>query len=133
MNVTRDLPESVQQLARPRLTLRTERDSRDERFVGIWGGIGVVPLSTQLGQSGSEHWISVDCWWLEENGFGVRGCLSVYRVNGGFVAVNDPNLAFDDSPANGLAVFGREEVSWPPEGALEAYSVGVGPSGFPDF
>jgi hypothetical protein len=132
MNID-DLPESVRQLARPRLTLRTERDSRDERFVGIWGGIGAVLLPAQLARARSAHWISVDCRWLEENGFGVRGCLSVYRVNGGFVAVNDPDLAFNESPANGLAVFGLEEVSWPPEGALEAYSIGVGPGGFPDL
>jgi hypothetical protein len=133
MDTPESLPESVRRLVLPRLVLRTERDSRDERFVGIWGGIGAVPPHAHLGQSGAEHWISVDCWWLEENGFGVRGCLSVYRVNGGFVAVNDPDLAFGDSPANGLTVFGREEASWPPEGALEAYSVGVGPSGFPDL
>jgi hypothetical protein len=133
MNIPDELPESVRRLARPRLTLRTERDSRAERFVGIWGGIGAVSLPAQLGRLRFQHWISVDCWWLEENGFGIRGCLSVYRVNGSFVVVNDPDLSFDDSPANGLAVFGREEVSWPSEGALEAFSVGVRESGFSDL
>jgi hypothetical protein len=116
-----DLPESVRQLARVRLTLRSERESRDEEFLGIWGGSGAVPPPAELNHAGPRHWLSVDCRWLEENEFGVRGCLSVYRAGGDFVVLNDPDLAFEDSPANGLALFGREELSWPEEEALSAY------------
>jgi hypothetical protein len=68
------------------------------------------------------HRVSVDCQWLEANGFGVSGCLSVYTGGLDVVVVNDPELAFQTAPHGyGVALFGREEVSWPEIEVLEAY------------
>lgn len=115
------VPECIQRLALPRLVLRTERDSRDEVLCGVWGGTGVVPLPPGSPRR-FRHLIGIGCDWLEENGFGVRGCLSVYRDGFDTVVVHDPELSFRTAPTgNGVALFGREDVSWPGDEALAAY------------
>jgi hypothetical protein len=59
---------------------------------------------------------------LERNGFGLRGCLSVYRVAAlGFLAVNDPEGRFPQAIRSGVALFGQEELSFPAEEVLTAY------------
>lgn len=123
MNLPDDLPESVRQLARPRLALRTERLSPADLVVGVWGGSGLVPLPAGSIRSPRPptHRIGVDCPWLAANGFGVRGCLSVYAAALEVAAVNDPHRTFADAPTDGAPLFGREEASWPEEEALAAY------------
>lgn len=69
-----------------------------------------------------QHRISIDCQWLEVNGFGVSGCLSVYADGLDVVMVNDPDMIFRTaSHGFGVALFGLEEVSWPEAEVLEAY------------
>src|SRR5688500_18606099 len=96
MNVPGDVPQSVRQLARPRLALRAVRQSQYDEVCGVWGGGGVVPLPSDAGRSGRplRHLVSVDCQWLADNGFGVRGCLSVYTDSLDAVVVNDPDRVF---------------------------------------
>lgn len=120
MNIPEDLPECVRRLARPRLALRTEQLSPADSVVGVWGGSGLVPHPAGSGTRPLTHRVSVDCRWLEANGFGVRGCLSVYAAALEVAAANDPHLTFVD-PQAGVPLFGREEVSWPEEEALAAY------------
>jgi hypothetical protein len=120
VNVPDNLPEYVRRLIRPRLALRTQRPSPSDALAGVWGGTGVVPLPAA--SSEARHWISVDCGWLERNGFGVKGCLSVYEVGSLDIGVlNDPGWAFPERVADGIPLFGREEESLPDSQVFEAY------------
>ncbi|MBN9118046.1 MAG: hypothetical protein J0I06_02575 [Planctomycetes bacterium] len=65
--------------------------------------------------------MSADCQWLEDNGFGVRGSLSVYTAGLNVVVVNDPKQPFACSQLGGTPLFGAEEESWPEIDVLEAY------------
>ncbi len=118
-----DLPDGVRGLVRPRLVLRTERDSRDDEVCGIWGGGGVVPLPSGTGRSARplRHLVSVDCQWLADNGFGARGCLSVYAAGLDVAVVNDPDRVFAGGQTGGAPLYGQEEESWPEIEVLEAY------------
>lgn len=43
---------------------------------GRWGGTGGAPPPA-AGEW--RHWVSVDCSWLQANGYDVQGCLSIYQ------------------------------------------------------
>src|SRR5262245_39783859 len=99
-------------LARPSLVLRTGPGRG--RPSGFWGGDGVVPLS------GAKHWVSVDCSWLAQLGFPVRGCLSLYERSAlRFAAVIDANATMPVSSGGSIPLFGEEEPSIPPCEALD--------------
>lgn len=121
MTIPDDLPEPVRRLVKPRLALRTERLGLADILAGAWGGSGVVPLPAGVrGEREPEHWVTVECDWLDRNGFGLRGCISVYAVSSlEFVAVNDPTATL--AGAGGRPLYGREEWSLPDEPAVEAY------------
>lgn len=113
------LPIAVRRLIKPRLALSTYESAGS--LAGAWGGRGVVPLPDDVRDQwpNAVHRISVDCDWLERNGFGVRGCLSVYELSAcEFVAVNDPDATF--VPVDGEPLYGIEEISPPEEDALNA-------------
>jgi hypothetical protein len=131
------LPECVQRLVRPRLALRVKEESDPSPVIGVWGGHGVVPLSPVWGQRWTEeeraagrgrfedreahHWISVDCSWLERNGFGIRGWMSVYDTPcSDFRVVNDPEPEVVNL-GDGLPLVGQEELCFPHEHVLDAY------------
>jgi hypothetical protein len=127
-----DLPEPVQRLVRPRLALRTGSRGVTDPVVGVWGGSGVVPLPAELRpnvnpkyanepENRIRHWISVDCRWLERNGFGVRGWFSVYAAPWDLVVVNDPTRTVPDGVVDGLPLFGQEEVSLPEDDVLSSH------------
>jgi hypothetical protein len=59
--------------------------------------------------------VSIDCAWLDRHGYGLRGCLSVYEGESGFLAVNDPDARLPDSSEEGLPLVGEEGVSLPPD------------------
>jgi hypothetical protein len=105
--------------------------------VGVWGGLGVVPLPPDWNQERTaeelaedeygfedeqaRHWISVDCSWLERNGFGIRGWMSVYAAPfSNFRAVNDPEPEVVNL-GDGLPLVGQEELCFPHEYVLDAY------------
>jgi hypothetical protein len=116
-----DLPESVRRLVRPRLALRDARQSRYDEVCGVWGGAAAVPLPLSHSGRTLPHLLSVDCQWLADNGFGVRGSLSVYADGLDVAMVNDPDQTFACGQLGGIPLFGQEEESWPEEEALVAY------------
>jgi hypothetical protein len=75
----------------------------------------VVPLS-----DGGKHWVSIDCSWLAQHGFPIRGCLSLYKQSAArFVAVTDPTAALPATSGGSIPLFGQEEPSIPPCEALD--------------
>lgn len=105
-------------LARPRLDLRRHQSGE---VVGVWGGVG--PLQPPVGNW--EHWLTVSCDWLARNGFPLSGLLAVYenRAEGAFheFAVVLGSRTEVVGWGGGTELAGTEEVSRPPEEALQMY------------
>ena len=105
-------------LARQCLWLRTKRTSARQPLVGIWEGSGVVPPP----RGDWEHWLTVNCTWLGQHGFDLRGCISVYgNEDMAFVAVNDPEARLPRSVKEGLALFAEKSKSLPPRVGVEVH------------
>ncbi len=101
-------------LARPSLCLHEEGSGRP---VAIWNGTGIVPPPP-----GSwSHWITVDCDWLANHGYPLRGCLSLYQDNDNlaFTAVSNDATRLPEEGIDGVQLFGYEILSIPPMEALD--------------
>ena len=91
---------------------------RRQPLVGIWEGSGVVPPP----RGDWEHWLTVNCTWLGQHGFDLRGCISVYgNEDMEFVAVNDPEARLPRSVKEGLALFAEKSKSLPPRVGVEVH------------
>ena len=100
---------------------------------GVWGGSGIVHPPAE----NWTHWVTVDCSWLQENGYDIRGCLSIYRVmpegddgdavQPEWVALLNPDTVIPDDVADGVLLIDKEAPSFPPLEAVCLYgSTAVG-------
>ena len=86
MNIPDDLPECVRQLVRPRLALRTVRQSRSDEVCGVWGG-GTSTMSRAIVKVGpADHGkrMSLDDFDKAEVQEGY-----LYELNRGVIVVSD--------------------------------------------
>jgi hypothetical protein len=116
-------------LVRPCLWLRpaTEAESQSGGLAGIWGGPPVVPPPGADWQ----HVVSVDCAWLQENGYHVQGCISLYRhaeasspdpsLRTRWVARCAPDLMLPTASPGGVPLVAQLASSFPPLEALCLY------------
>jgi hypothetical protein len=102
-------------LARPCLYLT---DQGDGVPIAVWGGPGLVVAPPGPYQ----HWLTIAGPALADAGIeGLTGCLSIYTneddCRTGLVAA-DPALSFPRSIRDGVPLFGRKGLSWPPIDAV---------------
>lgn len=102
-------------LARPCLYLT---DQGDGVPIAVWGGPGLVvaPVGPY------RHWLTIAGPALADVGIkGLTGCLGIYTneddCRSGLVAVN-PSLSLPRSFQDGVPLFGRKGLSWPPIDAV---------------
>jgi len=98
-------------LCRPCLDLVSSKP--DCQHVAIWGGDGVL----KPGPGPWQHWITLDCDWLNRNGFPLRGIMSVYThaddMDKGLVIHNEAEK-LPLPKANEEPLFGCDALSFPP-------------------
>lgn len=108
-----DLISEGQALVRPSLELTTEPSSRPA--IGVWGGRRAVEAAD--GET-LEHVISVDCAWLQAQGFPITGTLSLYSDGLDATPVLEPESPFRAEAGGGTLLWGTETPSFPPPEAL---------------
>lgn len=121
-------------LVRPCLWLRpaTEAEAEGNRLAGIWGGPPVVaPPGADW-----QHVVTVDCGWLQDNGYHVQGCISIFRSDAEardgassprarWVAHCAPDKVLPAEVRGGLPLVGQVASSFPPLEALCLYGGSV--------
>ncbi len=109
----KDLISEGTALLRPSLVLSGEPAAGD--VVGVWDNRSVL----QTGGRRLQHRISVDCGWLQSQGFPLSGVLSVFSDGLEAYAALEPEAALNAK--GGDPLWGVEEPSFPPPEALCLY------------